>query len=207
PIQQQAHPPPLGASSGVSFSSFAAGAGMLWMDPSHVAYDAEGRSFRAPLESRPSSHGDSASASASGSGSAASGATGGPRGCKAPGRTPRPIGTRNTRSRQGAAASAAQQQQQQAYVHGAPSPVAGSGGSGQHHPLFVPATHMHQSWLPHYSLMQPPAYGSAAPAPGAPRFGHSPQMTAAPQAAGSGAAPAASAQGAGAQYMVPMARR
>ncbi|KAJ1671768.1 hypothetical protein GGF38_000552, partial [Coemansia sp. RSA 25] len=209
PIQQQALPPPLGASSGVSFSSFAAGAGMLWMDPSHVAYDAEGRSFRAPLESRPSSHGDSASASASasGSGSAASGATGGPRGCKAPGRTPRPIGTRNTRSRQGTAASAAQQQQQQqAYVHGAPSPVAGGGGGGgQHHPLFVPATHMHQSWLPHYSLMQPPAYGSAAPAPGAPRFGHSPQMTAAPQAAGSGAAPAASAQGAGAQYMVPMA--
>ncbi|KAJ2836553.1 hypothetical protein FBU31_001348, partial [Coemansia sp. 'formosensis'] len=96
-----------------------------------------------------------------------SGASSGSRGHRAP----RPIGTRstgpgngqrNTRSRQG-------------MQYGAPSPVPGQ------HPLFVPATHMHQSWLPHYSAMQP-AYAA-----GGARFGggvsprHSPQMTAAPQ--------------------------
>ncbi|KAJ2685850.1 hypothetical protein IWW39_004013 [Coemansia spiralis] len=161
-----------GVGSAVTFSSFSAGAGMLWMDPTHVAYDAEGRSFPAPMDSRASSHGDGANTSGSVSGSS----TGGPNGFRAPGRALRPIGTRNvtgnntqrnTRSRQGGA--------NQPYVQGAPSPVPQSG----QHPLFVPASHMHQSWLPHYSLMQPPTYGSAASGG---RFGrasphHSPQMT------------------------------
>ncbi|KAJ2108575.1 hypothetical protein GGI16_001080 [Coemansia sp. S142-1] len=179
---------PHGVGSGVTFSSFSAGAGMLWMDP--MAYDSEGRSFPAPIESRPSSHGDNGSGSASGSGAGSS--SGGARGYRAPGRTPRPIGTRsvpgnntqrNTRSRQGAHQS-----------YGAPSPVP----QNSQHPLFVPASHMHQSWLPHYSLMQPP-YGATSDA----RFGrasprHSPQMTAAPQATtGQGSA-------GGAPYMVPL---
>ncbi|KAJ2908055.1 hypothetical protein GGI21_003269, partial [Coemansia aciculifera] len=151
--QQQVPPPPPGVSSAMSFSSFASGPGMLWMDPNHVAYDSEGRLFRAPIESRPSSHGESASGSGSASGAGSN--SSGPRGYKAPGRTPRPIGTRsspannaqrNTRSRQGGV-TPHQPQQQQPYAHGAPSPVGGQ------HPLFVPASHMHQSWLPHYSLI------------------------------------------------------
>ncbi|KAJ2746807.1 hypothetical protein GGI20_001038 [Coemansia sp. BCRC 34301] len=205
PQQQQVPPPPGGMASAVSFSSFATGAGMLWLDPSHMVYDPEGRSFRAPIESRPSSHGETASGSGSASGAGSN--SSGPRGYRAPGRAPRPIGTRsapgssaqrNTRSRQGVSAP-----HQQPYVHGTPSPVGGQ------RPLFVPASHMHQSWLPHYSLMQPPpppAYGNGTGA----RFGrtspphHSPQMTATPQpAGGSGALPASSAQGV-APYMVPM---
>ncbi|KAJ2755853.1 hypothetical protein GGI19_001314 [Coemansia pectinata] len=184
---------PHGVGSGVTFSSFSAGAGMLWMDP--MAYDSEGRSFPAPIESRSSSHGDNGSGSASGSGAGSS--SGGARGYRAPGRTPRPIGTRsvpgnntqrNTRSRQGGA--------HQSYVHGAPSPVP----QNSQHPLFVPASHMHQSWLPHYSLMQVPAYGATSDA----RFGrasprHSPQMTAAPQASNGPAGSAGAAP-----YMVPL---
>ncbi|KAJ2489592.1 hypothetical protein IWW37_003872 [Coemansia sp. RSA 2050] len=198
PQQQQQQQPHGGVGSAVTFSSFSAGAGMLWMDPTHMAYDAEGRSFPAPMDSRASSHGDGANTSGSVSGSS----TGGPNGFRAPGRALRPIGTRNvpgnntqrnTRSRQGGA-NQQQQQQSQSYVHGAPSPVPQS----SQHPLFVPASHMHQSWLPHYSLMQPQppplTYGSAvAAATSGARFGrasprYSPQMTETPSQTTSGSA-------------------